>query len=147
MLRRWGKSEKDRCLDRETCWSLHMFIDTFRTSKRTRHFWFTSGVMASKGGIASWFGNPGTSLYVTHHIRNYWTAHRKTLPLMWWYPTESHPLKGDIRFTERTITVHFCVRDVESLMFVILRIQNRWENKYVTFNVLFSYRTSEISRL
>ena len=43
---------------------------------------------------------------------------------MWWYPTESHPLTGDILFTEHTMTVHFFVRDVESLMFVTLRIRN-----------------------
>ena len=37
----------------------------------------------------------------------------------------SHPLRDDIRFTERTMTEHFCMRDAESLMFVTLGIQNR----------------------
>ena len=45
-------------------------------------------MVTSKGGIASWSGNPRTSLYVTHQIRNYWTAYRQTLPLLWWYSIE-----------------------------------------------------------
>ena len=55
--------------------------------------------------------------YTTHHIRNY----EPPIDRRYLYcggtlqNNGSNPLTGDIRFTERTMTVHFCMPDLESL--------------------------------